>query len=90
MKRYIYIVLFVLLGLLVSTLVHVAIEWPLLQLVINDYEQYGQSYWWRNWELLHGTGGVVIWLLGIGVGYWCGVRYWRVLYEEHRYGVPRL
>ena len=86
MKRIIYITLFSILGLLAATLVHAGIEIPTLYLITGDLERYGDSWVWRNWQLLHGYAGAALWLAGAGIGLWLGVRFWQILYVEKRYG----
>jgi amino acid permease len=89
MKRIVYIGLFIFLGLAVSTLIHALIELPTLNLITGDFETYADSYLWRNWKMIHGVGGVLLWLAGAISGYLCGVKWWQILYVEKRYGTPR-
>jgi len=84
MKRIIYIAAFTFLGLLVATFVHGIIELPLLRLMTNNFEQWGDSFLWQNWQLIHAVGGGVLWLAGLGFGLWGGVRYWRIVYSEQK------
>lgn len=89
MKRYVYIGLFGLLGLLVTTLLHAAIEIPLLVWMQTALEA-GETPWlWTEWPLLHRLGGTMLWLGGIGGGVFLGKKFWRILYVEKRYGTPR-
>lgn len=89
MKRIIYILAFTFLGLLVSTLLHAAIEMPTLWLISGDIETYGNSFVWQHWSVLHQTVGGLLWLLGALAGYLCGRHFWRVIYIEKRYGEKR-
>lgn len=82
MKKAIYILCFMLLGLLVATLVHAVVELPFLWFISVDYETYGGSFWWRHWTELHYYGGLALWLLGLGWGIWGGFHYWRIVYIE--------
>jgi hypothetical protein len=84
MKKVVYIVCFTFLGLLVSTLVHAFVELPLLWLITSDIGRYGDTFLWRNWEVLHGTFAVTTWFVGLVGGAWAGHRYWHLLYEEQR------
>ncbi|MEM9336526.1 MAG: hypothetical protein AAGA35_01555 [Patescibacteria group bacterium] len=86
MKRTVYIIAFIFLGLIVSTLVHAALEMPILWLVSSDYERYANSLLWQHWELMHHTVAVGLWVMGALVGYKLGKRYWHILYVEKRYG----
>ncbi len=77
------------LGLLLATLLHAAIEIPLL-LWMQIILEAGETPWlWDEWPLLHWLGGTVLWLGGIGVGIFLGKKFWRILYIEKRYGTPR-
>lgn len=89
MKRILYIVLFISLGLLVATLLHAIIELPTLSLITGNFEHYQHSFIWQHWKLVHGVGGAILWILGAIVGYWCGVKGWQILYVEKRRGTPR-
>lgn len=89
MKRYFYIALCILLGLLVATMLHGLIEIPALSLITANFDTYGDSFVWRYWRVIHGVGGVVLWLAGALGGFWAGKRWWQILYIEKRYGTPR-
>lgn len=88
MKRIFYIGAFTLLGVLVATLVHAAIEMPLLSVMENQLMT-GRSVLADNWWLIHGWGGKLLWVGGAFSGYLAGRRFWRILYVEKRYGTPK-
>lgn len=88
MKRIFYIASFAFLGVLVSTLVHAAIEIPLLSVMENQLMT-GSSFLADNWWFIHGWGGKLLWLGGVVGGYIAGRRFWQILYVEKRYGTPR-
>lgn len=81
-KRTIYIFLFTLLGILVSFLVHAAIEIPVIRLLVEDFDTYGLGLTWRQWYAIHAIGSVVLLLLGIFVGFRQGRYWWKVIYIE--------
>lgn len=89
MKKTLYVFLFTLLGLMLSTLLHAAIELPALWLITGDIERYGGSFVWQNWGVLHTSIGALLWVLGGGGGVWGGFHFWQILYVEERYGKPR-
>lgn len=89
MKKYFYIAAFTFLGLLLSFLVHAALEIPILSLVMGNYETYGDSYVWRNWSMIHAVGGKSLSLAGVIFGFFMGRTCWQILYVEKRYGTPR-
>lgn len=69
-----FMVGWIVLGVLVSFILHAAIEYPLLMLIINNYDYYANSYLWQNWETLHAIGTATLLLLGIVIGIWGGYR----------------
>lgn len=69
-----YMVGWTVLGVLVSFILHFTIEYPLLMLVIYNYDHYATTYLWQNWETLHATGTVLLLILGIIVGIWGGYK----------------
>lgn len=75
MKRYVYIAACVVIGLIVSTLVHAALEVPIL-LLVTENVQYQDNVLWQNWEAIHGTGAAILWILGLVLGAWAGVKSW--------------
>ncbi|TSC62077.1 MAG: hypothetical protein G01um101448_1210 [Parcubacteria group bacterium Gr01-1014_48] len=78
-----YLFLFTLLGVIVSFLVHAAIEIPVIDLLVKDFEKYGLGLTWRQWYSVHHIGSVLLLLLGIMGGFWQGKYWWRVMYIEH-------
>lgn len=89
MKRIFYITAFAVLGLLLATLVHAAIEIPILSLITGDFARYQESFIWRYWPIIHGVSGAVLWGAGALGGVIAGRRFWQILYVEKRYGTPR-
>ena len=84
-KQGIYISLFVLLGVLVSFLMHAGIEIPVIYLLVNDFATYSLGLTWDAWYTIHAVGSVVLLLLGLLVGFQQGRYWWRVIYVERRY-----
>ena len=89
MKKYLYIFLFMVLGLLLSQLIHSAIEIPVISLMSKQLLETGESWLADYWWLLHDMGSIVLWLAGLVFGFAMGKKYWRILYVEKRYGTPR-
>lgn len=89
MKKYFYIAAFMFLGLLVSMLVHAAIEIPTLAIITADPDAMADNFVWRNWWLFHGIGGRVLSVAFVVLGFFLGRRFWQILYVEKRYGTPR-
>jgi hypothetical protein len=76
MKKVLYIFLFIVLTSLLSLLVHVALEWPILLAITSNFDTYGNSLVWQNWDTVHAVGGTVLWVLGLMGGIFGGFRYW--------------
>jgi hypothetical protein len=89
MKKYVYLTLMSFLGILLATLVHAAVEFPILKFLIADPVAFGAHPIFRHWEEIHRYGGLTLSLIGITVGWWLGRYFWQVLYVEQRYGRPR-
>lgn len=81
-KEITYRGLFMIFALLVSILLHAALELPALYLVTSDFEQFGGSWWWQNWEIVHRTVNLFLWLTALTLGYTLGKHFWHVLYEK--------
>lgn len=74
------------LGLLIATLVHAGIEMLLLKIIFSQPDAFADSYLWKEWKFVHWAGGLVIWILGFLFGFWGGLRYWKIIYVDKRYG----
>jgi Sec-independent protein secretion pathway component TatC len=81
-KRTIYITSFTLLGILLSTIVHAAIEIPVINLLVADFDRYSLVLSWGQWFLVHHVGTVILWVAGVAFGYWQGKYWWQVIYVE--------
>lgn len=88
-KKFVYVTSFTFLGVLIATLIHAAIEIPVLKIITSDLARYGDTFIWRHWSLIHGVLAGALWVTGGVLGTWLGFRYWRILYIEKRYGTPR-
>ncbi len=75
------------LGFLLSMLVHAALEIPALVMVERQLAA-GESWLSEYWWLFHGIGGAVLSLSGVVFGFFLGRKYWRIIYIEQRRGTP--
>ncbi len=80
MKKPIYILLFTLLGVLVSFLLHAVLEIPIIALLVSDFERWGMGLSWETWEMIHNTGAVVLMMAGAWIGFKKGKHWWNVIY----------
>ena len=83
-KRGLYIICFIILGILASFLVHTGIEIPIINLLVSNFNKYSLGLSWGQWQMIHDIGAVVLLVLGMWVGYRQGVYWWNVIYVEKR------
>lgn len=84
MKRVIYILLTMLLGLLLSFFAHVALEMPALSYLVEGGSHAGEEplLTWAAWKHVHVIGTVLIATLGLLGGRRLGRAWWRVVYGD--------
>ena len=80
MKRFVYILSFTLLGILLQFVVHGAFELPVIYFLKKDFARYGLGFSWSDWFLAHHIFTVVLFVLGIGLGLFAGFRFWKIVY----------
>ncbi len=85
-KRALYIALFIVLGLLLSTILHAAVEIPVIYLLASDFSRWGLGLTWPQWLAVHHVGSVLLGLGGALFGLWQGKYWWGVLYEQRALG----
>ena len=81
MKRIFYTFCFIILGILVSFLVHAAIEISMIGLLLSDFDRYGLGLRWEQWYLVHHIGAMILFVCGTVLGYWQGLHWWNILYD---------
>jgi len=82
MKKIIFIISFMILGILLQFLAHAAIEAWYIELLVNDFETYGLSFSWGQWYMIHNVGAVLFLVAGIVFGLSQGKYWWHLLYEQ--------
>ena len=80
-KKNIYIALFVLLGILVQFFIHSVVEILYINLLINNFAIFGLGFPWSAWFVIHIIWGIVLLVLGVVLGFWQGVYWWKRIYE---------
>lgn len=90
MKKTIYITLFTILGILLSTIVHGLIEVPVIYILVSDFEKYSLGLSWSDWRLVHHIMTVILFMGGVWFGLYFGFKFWKLLYEGDNplYKVP--
>lgn len=84
-KKYFYIAVFTVLGVLLGALAHAIVELPVLALIKSDYEMWSLGLSWNTWLILHGVWSVITFGGGAIFGLWAGRHFWRIIYVEKRY-----
>lgn len=88
-KRIIYVVLFTLLGIMVSFLIHAGIEIPVIFLLLKDFDRYSLGLTWDQWYMIHHIGAVLLFILGVVGGFSQGRHWWEIIYVQKKYGHGR-
>ena len=82
LKKFIYITCFIITGIMLSTIVHGLIEIPVIYILISDFEKYGLGLSWGQWYIIHHIGTVILLVLGVVLGYFFSVKFWKKTYEN--------
>ncbi|MBU1102456.1 type II secretion system GspH family protein [Patescibacteria group bacterium] len=85
MKKFIYLCASVFLFILLSFLLHAAIEIPIINLLTQDFAKYSFGLSWSQWYLIHHLGTALLLILAVVAGYFVGQRWWRIIYIEKKY-----
>jgi len=83
MKKFIYITLFIILGIMLSTIVHGLIEVPVIYLLVSDFKRYSLGLIWSQWYLIHHVMTIVLLIGGIALGAFWGFTFWKKIYEKN-------
>lgn len=82
MKKYFYVFLFTLLGILLQFLIHAMLEIWYIGLLVKDFGRYSLGFSWSQWVLIHHSGSVVLFAAGMLFGFFSGRFWWHKLYEK--------
>ncbi|OGZ60670.1 MAG: hypothetical protein A2919_02110 [Candidatus Spechtbacteria bacterium RIFCSPLOWO2_01_FULL_43_12] len=80
MKKKIYIGLFAFLGFLSQFIVHGAVEWFYIRLLMSDFEKWSFGWDWNTWLRIHHISSLVLVLAGVWFGYTQGKYWWNRIY----------
>lgn len=86
LKKKIYLILFIILGIVLSFLIHAGIEVWYIDLLVSDFGKYGFGLGWRDWYFIHSVLTILLIVLGAMFGFRQGKYWWRVLYEKNNIG----
>lgn len=81
-KKHIYIFLFIILGLQLQYLTHVALEVWYLGLLIQDFPKYSLGLSWSEWFRLHQIFTWILIVSGLTIGAIEGNHWWHRIYGE--------
>ncbi len=84
MKKIIYIICFTVLGIVVQLLVHAVIEILSINLLVGDFQKYSFGISWDQWFIVHYIGTIVLLIAGILLGFWQGIYWWKIIYENKK------
>jgi hypothetical protein len=82
MKKTIYIILFIFLGILLQFLIHSLVETWYIDLLITDFPKYSFGLLWHQWFIIHHIGTVILFVVGALFGFWQGKFWWQRIYEK--------
>lgn len=80
-KKYFYIAMFTLLGILASLVVHAGVEIAVIDLLTTDFERYNLGFSWSSWLTIHLVWSVLISVIFTIMGFWQGKYWWGKIYE---------
>ncbi len=83
LKKYIYIILFVILGILLQLLIHSGAEILYIHLLRNNFEAWSFGLGWDDLWRVHNIATVALLLLGIVAGLCAGKRFWKKIYGKN-------
>ncbi|MDF1498659.1 MAG: hypothetical protein P1P85_04905 [Patescibacteria group bacterium] len=82
MKKQIYIILFIVLGVLLSFILHAVIEIYYIDLLVIDFLKYSFGFSWSKLYMFHKIGTLFLFILGMGLGLWQGKYWWKKIYID--------
>ena len=84
MKKIIYIIYFIVLGVIVQFLVHAGIEILFISLLLKDFQKYSLRFPWNQWFIVHYVATIVLLIAGILLGFWQGIYWWKRIYKNKK------
>lgn len=85
MKKTVYLCATIFLFILLSFLLHAAIEIPIINLLTADFAKHSLGLNWPQWYLIYHIGTAALLILAVVTGYFVGQRWWRYIYIEKHY-----
>ena len=85
LKKYLYIFLFITLGIITSFLAHAILEISIIYLLTLNFTRYGLGLNWQTWFIIHRIGAIILLLAGVGFGFQQGAYWWKYVYADKKY-----
>lgn len=85
MKKTVYIVSFITLGILIQFLLHALIEVWYIGLLVRDFATFGFGLSWDAWFMIHALLTALFFGAGAVCGFLAGKKWWHIIYIEQRY-----
>lgn len=85
LKKFIYILSTIILGILLSFMVHAIIELLVIWLLVGDIDKYGLGLTWDQLMLVHSIFTFVLFVIGLIGGILFGYRWWKIIYIDKKY-----
>ena len=85
MKRIVYISLCTFLFIMLSFIVHVLIEIPIIFLMVSDMAEYSLGLSWGALMTVHYVFTITLLILGAIIGIKMGKKWWKYIYVDKKY-----
>jgi hypothetical protein len=85
-KKAFYIFCCVILGILLSFILHVIIELPIIFIMVTDMSRYSFGLSWNELMAVHWMFTGLMLAGGMFFGYRAGKRWWKYIYIDKKYG----
>ena len=85
MKKQIYVFFTIVLGVLLTTIIHAVLEMGYIALYVKEPVKYGLGLTWQGILWVHYVYTAALLIVGIVGGYYLGQRWWRIIYVEKRH-----
>lgn len=86
MKKTIYILAFVILGIFLQFLIHAGIEIWYINRLLENFAKYGLGFSWNFWFIIHYFFTILLFIIGVIFGFWQGQLWWEAIYEKKKRG----
>lgn len=81
-KKQVYIGAWIVLGILLSTIIHAGLEIFYINLLVSNFKKYSFGLSWDQLVLTHHILSVALLLMGIVFGFLSGKLFWRKIYKQ--------